>query len=309
MLEFSYFDHFYSNVPNLCKSDDWASFVNNMKAISEVSGFKPPAGDFESKSSGLISPAIYSADGQKRNNDNVIGWDIVCMDIDDGVNDLSQVTKHFAPFEYIIYSSPNCTRNKLKLRVVIPLNKRAPKDKLKQIWFAMNEWCGGIIDAQTKDYSRLFYVPARYTNRGNDYLHIFLTNNGITLDWETLIERYPSPPEENLFKIKDPLIGLKRKIFQDAKGIPEMNIISDDCPFVTRYMRERYALTPVGGHHKAIYVFMLQCCWNAEKIDYPLSLGELVDMARQLDDMDGGFYDDKKLTDSAKDALEFTNMI
>lgn len=308
-IEFSYFNNFFDNKPQRCFMNSWEDFVCHMKAISDVSGYKPLAGEYDAVSSGLISPAIYAEDGMDRNNKNVTGWDIVCMDIDDGIKNLEQVTNHFAPFSYIIYSSPNCTNEHLKLRVVIPLKSRANKEHLKQVWFAMNEWCGGIIDAQTKDYSRLFYVPARYTNKGELYNHIFITNDGITLDWETLMERYPSPPEQDLFKIVNPLLNLKRSIYQNAKGNPSCDIDDPDCPFVNKWMREQYALTPAGGHHKAIYVYMLQCCGNAERIDYPLSLEELVYMARQLDDADGGYYDDKKLTDSAKDALEYTNML
>lgn len=308
-MEFSYFSYFYDNKPKRCVAEGWNAFVENMRAISVVKGFKPPAGDYESDSSGLISPAIYSEDGVSRSNENVVGWDIVCMDIDDGIKDINQVLNHFSKYSYIVYSSPNCTKDKLKLRVVIPLKSRAERKVLKQIWFGLNEWCGGIIDKQTKDYSRLFYVPAQYTNRGDDYTHFFLTNDGISLDWEALIERFPSPPEKDLFKIKDPLLGLKRKIFQNAKGIPSMNITDPNCPFVKQWMREKYALTPVGAHHRAIYIFALQCCHNAESIEYPLSHEELVDMMRQLDDLDGGYYDDKKLQDSAKDALEFCNMM
>lgn len=308
-MEFSYFSNFYDNKPKRSFANSWEDFVENMRAISDVTGYKPPAGDFESDSSGLISPAIYATDGDGRRNENVVGWDMVCMDIDDGVNDLAKVKAHFSQFSYIIYSSPNCTAQKLKLRVCIPLTKRADRKVLKQIWFALNEWCGGIIDVQTKDYSRLFYVPARYTNRGAEYTHFFVTNKGISLDWEALIDKFPSPPEQDLYKIKNPLLGLKRKIFQNAKGIPSMVITDPNCPFVKHWMREKYALTPVGGHHRAIYIFALQCCGNAEKIEYPLSVDELVDMMRQLDDLDGQWYDDKKLMDTAKDALSFCNMI
>lgn len=308
-MEFSYYSHFYDNLPKRSSVADWDAFVDTMRTISDVPGFKPPAGDFESDSSGLISPAIYANDGDKRRNENVVGWDMVLMDIDDGVSDVNVVLNHFSKYSYIVYSSPNCTKDKLKLRVCIPLNKRADRKVLSQIWFGLNEWCGGIIDQQTKDASRLFYVPARYTNRGSEYTHFFVTNKGISLDWEALIDKFPSPPEQDLYKIKNPLLGLKRKIFQNAKGIPSMVITDPNCPFVKHWMREKYALTPVGGHHRAIYIFALQCCGNAEKIEYPLSVDELVDMLEQLDQLDGGYYDIKKLTDTARDALEFTNML
>lgn len=307
-MEFSYVSAFYDNKPDRCKVKNWEEFVIHMRAISDVDGYKPAAGQYDVDGSGLISPAIYQNDGDKRCNELVIGWDMICFDIDDGVKDIEVVRTIFKPFSYIIYSSPNCTATKLKLRVVIPLHKRAPRNVLTQVWHGMHMWTK-LCDPACKDQSRGYYVPARYRNRGAEYTHFFLENDGITLDWETLISRYPSPPEKDLFKIKDPLLGLKRKIFQNAKGIPSMNITDQNCPFVKPWMREKYALTPVGGHHRAIYIFMLQCCHNAETIEYPLSHEELVDMGRQLDDLDGGFYDDKKLQDSAKDALEFCNLL
>ena len=307
-MEFSYVSTFFDNMPSKCKVSNWQEFVDHMRILSDVEGYKPPAGDFESDSSGLISPAIYANKDDKRCNDLVIGWDMICFDIDDGVKDVASIQDIFKLFSYIIYSSPNCTAEKLKLRVVIPLNKRAPRKVLTQVWHGMHMW-SKLCDPACKDQSRGYYVPARYTNRGDAYTHFFLTNDGISLDWETLIDRFPSPPEKDLFKIKDPLLGLKRKIFLNAKGTPSMNILDDSCPFVKRWMREKYALTPVGGHHRGIYIFALQCCHNAEAIDYPLSHEELVDMLSQLDQLDGGFYEDKKLRDSAKDALEYANML
>lgn len=309
MIEFSYFNHFYDNKPQRCFMDSWGSFVTNLRATSDVTGYKPLAGESTENSTGLISPAIYKEDGMERNNNNVSGWDLAIMDIDDGINDIESVKKHFSFFNNIIYSSPNCTAEQLKIRVIIPLKSRCPSDKLRQLWFAMNEWCDGIIDKQTKDKSRLFYIAARYTNKGDRYLHIFHENQGMELDWETLIERYPSPPEKDLFKKSNPLKGLKRQIYLKTKKQPSFNITDKKCPFVTRDMMEEYMLTPAGGHHYAIYKFMLRCCYNANKIEYPIDLEELVDMARQLDDMDGGWYDDKKFYDSGQDALEYTNLL
>ncbi len=303
-MQFSWFDGFYSNTAQKCEVNGWNEFVSTMQAMSTVSGYKPSMGDYE-RTQPLISPAIYG-DNTKRINDNVVGWDMVMMDIDDGIDNLERVVSHFNAFEYIIYSTANCTREKLKIRVCIPLNKNAPKKSLHGIWFALNEWCSGILDKQTKDKSRMHYIPAMYTNKGSDYNHIFLVNKGITLDWEALCSKFPAPPEKDKFKVVNPLRDLKRKVFLSNNTQPSTNIQDANCPFVYQKMIDEYRLTPAGGHHGAIYKFMVKMCYNAQKINYAISVDELADMAKQVDDLDGGFYDEKKLLGNAVDALNYT---
>ena len=255
-MKFSYFDNFYSKHAHKCELSSWQDFVEHLRQISEVPGYKPAVGEYD-KQQGLISSAIYG-DDIHRLNDNVIGWEILILDIDDGVDAMEQVLKKFSPFEYVIYSSANCTKEKLKLRVVIPLSKFAGTDDCKRIWYAMNEWCDGIIDKQTSDVARIHYIPARYTNKGEEYNHIFITNEGVRLNWEGLISAYPMPPEKDKFKINNPLRDLKRKVFLDAKSVPVMDITRSDCPFVYPKLIEEYRLTPAGGHHNAIYTAMVK---------------------------------------------------
>lgn len=306
MFRFSYFDGFYSTDSQLCELASWEQFIEYMEIISETTGYKPSPD--ESIKQGLISSGIYNPDAPKRCNDNVIGWDMVMLDIDDGIDDLNIVMNHFKLFNYIIYSSPSCTKDKLKIRVIIPLHKTAPSDVLSQIWHGCNVWCEGVVDPQTKDKARMMYIPARYTNKGDEYRHIFITNKGLDLNWESLIQKFPSPKESDRFKVQNELSKLKRKIYLNTNKIPDTNIRSPDCPFVYKNMIEQYMLTPSGAHHKAIYVFMVQVCYNAQKINYPISIDELVDLAKQLDDMDGSWYDDKKLYNSAKDAINYTGV-
>lgn len=309
-MRFSFVQNYFDNRPMRCECSDWNEFVERMRWLSEQTGYKPDPRkkEYDVASSPLISPAIYPEENMSRANDNVCGWDIVMMDIDSGVDDIEIVKNHFKHFKYIIYSSPTCTAEKLKLRIVLPLNKTAPKERLSQIWNANEMWCSKLVDPSTKDCSRGYYVPARYTNKGAAYTHFFLVNDGIDLDWEELIRRYPSKPDADRFKVDNPLKKIKQKIYANNHGTPSLIITDDGCPFVYQNMIDDYRLTPAGGHHRAIYIFMVKVCYNAEKIGYPLTHEELVDMAQQLDNIDGGFYDLKKLQNSAKDAMEFTGM-
>lgn len=306
MFRFSYFTGFYSKDPMVCELRTFDDFIKTMAAMSEIPGYKPSYGEYD-KEFPLISPAFYK-DGDTRLNENVIGWDMVMMDIDDGIDSVQTLRDHFRGFKYLIYSSPNCTAKHLKLRVCLPLDTFASSEHLCQLWFAVNAWCDGIIDKQTKDKSRMFYISAQYTNKGDDYMHIFEVGDGYPLNWQGIIDRYPSPREEDRFLKVNKLSALKRKIFLKNNMPPCMVITERDCPFVYQHMIDEYLLTPAGGHHLALYRFMLKVCYNAEKINYPLSIDELVDMTQQLDGFDGGFYDDKKFFDSAKDAMEYVGI-
>jgi hypothetical protein len=306
-MKFSFFTGFYSNQPQLCEVANWDEFCSYMQAISEVTGYKPEAGDYE-RTQGLISGAIYANDTDKRSNDNVTGWDILVLDIDDTPKSLEFIMEKYKPFNYIMYSSASCTYNKLKLRVIIPLNATAPADKLDQLWYAAQMHSDGLVDEQTKDKSRMQYIPARYTNKGDDYRHFFHINVGMDLPWEKIIAKYPSQPPEERFKKSNPLRNLKRKIFMDNNSLPVFDIQSTDCPFVYDHMIQEYALTPAGGHHLAIYRFMVKCCYNAQKINYPITVDELADMGTQIDDMDGGFYDEKKMLGNAVDAMSYVGV-
>ena len=196
----------------------------------------------------------------------------------------------------------------MKLRIVIPLDKRAPKERLKDVWYAYEQWCHEYVDASTKDASRIYYVPAQYSNQGDRYRHFFLENKGAFLDWEAMCAKYPRPPEAERFKKNNPLRDLKRKIFTSNNDTPTMIITDPNCPFVYPKMIEDYRLTPMGGHHRAIYLFMVKICYNAEKIGYPISIEEVADMGKQVDDIDGGWYDMKKMLGSAADAMEFVGL-
>jgi hypothetical protein len=305
-MRFSYFSHFFSNQPENITLSGWDEFISIMHAISDVEGYKPASDDYENKQA-LISAGIYEGE-DKRTNDNVIGWDILLLDIDDGVESLDHIRGIFNPFNYLMYSSPSCTADHLKLRVCIPLSKFAPRSVLKQIFFGMNAFTNGLVDKQTSDPARIMYQPARYINKGAAYVHVFEVNTGVDLNWEGLITTFPSPPEADRYKEHNKLSGLKKKIYLNTKSAPCMIISARDCPFVYPMMIEHYLLTPAGQHHSAIYKFMVKCCYQAEKIGYPLGIDELVQLAEQLDAMDGGHYKEKKLFDNAKDALEYTGI-
>ncbi len=315
MIYFSWFNNFFDSVPKRCTAPSWEDFVRIMFELSEVTRYKPKADEFIDDAAPLISSAYYPKDGDPddesthRSNENMLGWpSFILLDIDDGAKSLEEVREKFKPLTTLMYSSPSNTKEKLKMRVIIKLDSPVPKKHCVQVWHALSQWTDGWVDKQTKDQSRIQYVCGRYTNKGDDYVHFIEHNYGVDLNWKNLITMYPSSPEVERFKKENAMKSLKQAIYKNNHDMPSFDITDPNCPFVYRSMIDDYMLTPSGGHHAAIYKFMIRICYRAEKIGYPLSIEDLVDMAQQLDAIDGGWYDEKKLRNSARDAIEYTGV-
>ena len=122
----------------------------------------------DKKSAELMSPAFYS-DGTTRKNDNVEGWGGWCaIDVDDCTEDLEQfLEKKCKDYYYICYSTASSTKDLPKFRLVFPLTEFVTKDKIKHFWFALNKELGEMGDIQTKDLSRMYYIPGKYANAYN----------------------------------------------------------------------------------------------------------------------------------------------
>ena len=119
------------------------------------------------KDAPLISPATYIPD-TTRGNDNVTGWGMWCaLDIDEFEGDIEQIKKAYGEYRFVCYSTASSTEEQPKFRLVFPLNKEVHKEDIKHFWFALNKEIGDVADAQTKDLSRMYYVPAKYKDAFN----------------------------------------------------------------------------------------------------------------------------------------------
>ena len=67
------------------------------------------------------------------------------------------------------------------------LSREVDRDEIKKFWYALNIDLGEIGDKQTKDLSRMYYVPAQYDNAHN----FIFRNNGDPVDVDYLIAKHP----------------------------------------------------------------------------------------------------------------------
>ena len=210
----------------------------------------------DKKSAPLISPAVY-IENTTRANDNVTGWAGWCaVDVDEHVfeGDLEkELIDRYGNWNHVVYSTASSTKEHPKFRIVFPLSIHVPKEKIKHFWFALNKELGDIGDPQTKDLSRMYYVPGKYEGAYN-----FIYNCFSAVD----MNPYEIMAKHNYVEKTGSLIdNLPREIRKQllAHRKNEMTNIDvswsnyRDCPFVNQKLVKEYqVITETGWYTKML---------------------------------------------------------
>ena len=257
----------------------------------------------------LISPATYKPD-TTRKNDNVVEWSGWCaVDVDDFefTGDLqNELYNRFGNWRYVCYSTASSKVSQPKFRLVFPLTKSVRQDRIKAFWYALQTELGDLGDRQTKDLSRMYYIPGKYSSADN---FIFSNSTGSPIEPDALITKHPSPQKANLNSFFDRLPeGIQAEIIEYRKNKLDNNFEWSsyrDCPFFPKKLETEYrAISNTGWYHK-MYQIMVAIAGNAVKNKYPISVGEISKMCREFDNDTGGWYKNRPLDKEADRALEY----
>lgn len=289
--------------------DSWEKFVDLLYKLAHVE--KEGKRDAE-----LISPAVYK-DGTTRANKNVSHWaSWAAVDVDDypisgdPYTELrNSLKERLGEYEWVCYSTASSTVEQPKFRLVFPLSRDVHADEIPHFWFALNTEIGDLSDAQTKDLSRMYYIPARYKNANN---FIFL-DIGKRVDVDELLEKYPYvdraksggtfldrlPPE-----LADAVVN-HRKSHIESKNNDVYWSGYADCPFFPKKLALEYrVITGTGWYHK-MYQIMVATAANAIKREYPITAQQIAELCRELDVETGNWYENRPLETEADRALEY----
>ena len=301
--------------------DTWESFEAMLYKMSQTPGYKLKKGERKApaglKASPLISPAVFPP-GTTRANDNVIEWaGWAALDIDDHKfeGDLkNELFTRFGSYYYVCYSTSSSTSDHPKFRLVFPLNSGVRKEQIKQFWYALNKEFGDIGDGQTKDLSRMYYVPARYPNA---YNFIFTNNTGSFIDPNVLITKHPlQVTQSSVASFMDRLPAeVQKKVLNHREELLKGQANYDfewssygDCPFVNKKMIGDYkaiAYSDGSGRYSMIYKIMTSIACNAIKRKYPITPNQIAELIRQLDRDTANIYAKRPLQTEAERALEY----
>ena len=250
------------------------------------------------KDAPLISPAIYKKDAT-RCNDGVVAWAGWCaVDVDVEVNE-----EPWNKYYHIKYSTASSTVDLPKFRLVFPLTRYVNKEEIKHFWFALNKELGEIGDAQTKDLSRMYYIPAKYEGAHN----FIYKNKGKLLDPSMLMEQHRYVVQDGSFFDKLPP-AIRQGLMDHRKN--QLNNKNytwtgyKDCPFVNQKKIEEYKRLNDGWYY-ALYQLMVSIAGNAIAKGYPITAKEVEYIIRDLDAECGNWYLKRPIDKEAERAIEF----
>jgi hypothetical protein len=295
--------------------DSFEKFEKSLYHLSTLEGYKAKRGEFTKKASPLISPATYKPN-TTRANANVIEWaSWAALDVDNATYDgdlESELARLYPDTYFVCYSTASSTRDTPKFRLVFPLTRTVRGEEIRHFWFALNTEFGMVGDTQTKDLSRMYYVPAKYpkaynfifTHRADQYLDVdallikYPYNANVTST--NFIDRLPLKMQEEVIKHR------QQKLEEGKKDVYWTGY--NDCPFVNKRLIGDYkqiAGVDGSGRYSMIYKIMTSIACNAVKAKYPITEYEIVDLVRSLDRETSNIYAKRPLNTEASRAIEF----
>ena len=301
-ISLTVFKSIYDNkTNNRLNFKDFDRFETALYKLAE----KPLAGKSDAV---LMSPATYLPDTTRANR-NVVNWQGWCaIDVDDHSftedleNELAVVLR---PFYYICYSTASSTKSIPKFRLVFPISREINVTEIKSFWYAINTRLGELGDPQTKDLSRMYYVPANYAGAYN----FIFTHIGDYLNPDELMKEFPMQEKQGgsfmdrLPEEMQKAVIAHRKDAMDNYEVQWTGYI--DCPFFPRKLANEYkTISNTGWYHK-MYQIMVATASNAVKKKYPITASEVATLCRQLDDESGSWYSNRPLEKEADRAIEY----
>lgn len=265
------------------------------------------------KSSPLISPALYK-ENSTRSNKNVTQWASWCaVDVDDfqfdnytGLESLkNELNRRISNWSFVCYSTASSTPSFPKFRIVFPLDKPLESDKIRHFWHALNTELDSIGDKQTKDLSRMYYVPAMYPGAFN----FFFVQPGRPICVDSLLDKHHYV-ERNSSSFLDRLPPkLQEAVIERRKAAMENTGVFwssyQDCPFWPRMLAVEYQqISETGWYHK-MYQIMVALAGNAVRRGYPITSQQIAELCKHFDTDTGNWYENRPLNVEAERAIEY----
>lgn len=281
--------------------DTWDQLTSFLKKLSE----RPLEGK---KNAELISPAIYK-DGTTRANRNVLAWaGWAAIDVDDHVfeGDLeNELRSRLGHWDYIAYSTASSTDVHPKYRLVFRLSRHVRSEEIKHFWFALNSELQSIGDKQTKDLSRMYYVPADYSGA----FSFFFVNSGSDVGVDELLAKYPYEDKSAKNFIDRLPEAWREQIIEHRKAQLENTDITwtsySDCPFWPKKLAAEYMTISSTGWYTKMYQIMIAIAGAAVKSRYPITPTQIAELCKQFDVDTGNWYENRPLETEANNALEY----
>lgn len=310
MYSLTIFKNQYDNkTDKVVELDTWTQFETLLINLSKKEGQKGG-----NNSSPLISPARYFPN-TTRSNKNVNywgGWAAVDVDDFDSFDGsfsadvvVPNLQKICGQYQFTCYSTASSSPKHPKFRLVFPLTRILQGKEIKHFWYALNKQLGDLGDAQTKDLSRMYYVPAQYPEAFN----FLFSNEGKFMDPQDLMSAWEYKEKSGGSFLDRLPEALQQAVVQHRKNQLTNTDITwtsyNDCPFFPKRLGLEYrALTGTGWYSK-MYQIMVAIAGRAVERQYPITTKQIADLIREFDNDTGRWYENRPLEVEADRALEY----
>ena len=309
---------FDNNTDTRVDFDSFDKFEKALYHLASKPGYKARKNERTPKGvtpSPLISPAVYKA-GTTRSNANAIkwaGWAAVDVDSATYEGNLEDALRdRYGHWRYVCYSTASSTHEHPKFRLVFPLSKDVQSSSIRHFWYALNTELDSIGDRQTKDFSRMYYVPAVYPKAFN----FIFSNPGLVINPDSLMEKHPYDDRRHSSNFIDRLpesmqkevVAYRQNKLNSSSTKRVFWTSYSDCPFVNNRLISDYksiARTDGSGRYSMIYKIMTSIACNAVRQGYPITESEIAEMVLQLDRETSNIYKNRPLATEASRAIEY----
>ena len=296
------FKNLYDNKTD--KRMDFSSFDELEKLLYRLSEVELAS----KKDAQLISPAVFKP-GTTRANKNVTEWaGWAAIDVDDHEfkgNLKDELLLRYGNYRFVCYSTASSRTDFPKFRIVFPLDDVVETERIKHFWYSLNQELGNIGDAQTKDLSRMYFIPGKYSSAHN----FIFSSMGAPVSPHEIMAKHPFVEKTgNSFLDKLPP-EMQKQILEHRKAKMVNTDIKwssyKDCPFFPKKLAGEYqALTGTGWYHK-MYQIMVSMASKALFRKYPITSNEIATLCKEFDREHGNWYENRPMEREAENALEY----
>lgn len=255
----------------------------------------------------LISPAIYRPE-TTRANANVVEWSKwIAVDVDEEKPEtLEKTFEELKAYRGFAVSTASSSKKQPKFRLFLDLTSKVSAENIPHFWFALAKKLPVKLDEQTKDLSRMFYLPGNYACAE---LQFFVKFDGKPINPDVLMAETPfiNPTSttfiDRLPKEFQELVIAHRK---DASNNTNVTWTTyQDCPFWPKASARDYqSMNSTGWYHK-MYSIMVGIATKAIHARYPITADQIEQLCRQFDAENGNWYAKRPMKTEADRAIEY----
>jgi hypothetical protein len=136
-----------------------------------------------------FNSVVLKPDAQGRTGDDVAGLEpFFNLDMDKPGWSMARLAAIFPPLRMIVHTTTSSTTDWPRMRLVMAVDRPYTAREYPSLWRWANEMTGGSLDPNTKDATRISYMPARWLGAYNDFQYY---PGDFAMSVDVILKSYP----------------------------------------------------------------------------------------------------------------------